>query len=262
MVTACAEYIVEIARTGNDYRNPRTFLREAEANINFAYICYFLYLFGFKYLQMRNAVRKNDSKTLDLIWRENLASARTAKGNKTNYSKLSVIVIYWGYALVEPLQTAFHNTRTLRWIYTHTGWDMIIEGLNKLIRQGVTANVTESLICKFIRRLNFTHIVSRGVEGMLAHFKRKEEGTAKDIDTDKELIKEFLRQHIGTTYAQCTAPTDVPLPGMDMSEWGGTRRARDVRRHTPWAQMADGMTDYRDYVTRKVGDLCPWHKWL
>ena len=225
-------------------------------------MCYFLYLFGFKYLQMRNAIRKNDSKVLDRIWRENLASARSAKGNKTNYSKMSVIVVYWGCALKEPLQTAFHNTRTLRWLYSHTGWDMIIEGLNKLITQGVTANVTEGLICKFIRRLNFTHVVTRGLETVLQRFRRREEGTDKDIDADVLLIKEFLREHIGTTYAEATLPSDDPLPGMDMSDWGGDRSARDRRNGTPWRQMEAGMQDYRDYVERKVADLCPWHKWV
>jgi hypothetical protein len=253
--------VVEIARTGNDYRNTQQFLRDAEANLNFSYICYFLYLFGFKYLQMRNAIRANDSKLLDLIWRENLASARTAKGNKTNYSKLSVVVVYWGYALVEPLQTAFHNTRTLRWMYSHTGWDMIIEGLNKLIRQGVTSNITEEYIKKFIRRLNFTHIVTRGVESILKHFKRSEQGVSKEIDTDVELMKDFLRKYVGTNYAECTAPSDEPLPGMDMSDWGGDRNARDIRNNTPMRQMEDAMRDYRDYVERKVGDLCSWHRW-
>ena len=262
LVRAFSEYVVEIARTGHDYRNAHRFLQNAEPNLNFAYICYFLYLFGFKYLQMRNAIRSNDSKTLDIIWRENLASARTAKGNKTNYSKMSVIVVYWGYALKEPLQTAFHNTRTLRWLYSHTGWDMIIEGLNKLIKQGVTANVTENLIKKFIRRLNFMHVVTRGLESCLQRFKRREEGTDKNVDDDVRLIKEFIYQHVGTTYAECTSPSDEPLPGMDMSEWGGDRSARDRRNGTPWRQMQAAMHDYRDYVKSKVGDLCGWHKWL
>ena len=262
MVRAFAEYVVEIARTGNDYRNAHQFLKDAEANINFAYICYFLYLFGFKYLQMRNAIRKNDSHVLDRIWRENLASARTHKGNKTNYSKMSVIVVYWGYALKEPLQTAFHNTRTLRWLYSHTGWDMIIEGLNKLIRQGVTANVTESLIQKFIRRLNFTHIVTRGLESVLLRFKRREEGVAKDIDNDVKLMKEFIRKHVGTTYDQATAPSDTPFPDMDMSDWGGDRNAHNMRNNTPWRQMESAMQDYREYVQRQVTNLCRWHRWI
>ena len=99
LVRAFAEYVVEIARTGHDYRNASRFLRNAEANLNFAYVCYFLYLFGFKYLQMRNAIRKNDSKVLDRIWRENLASARSAKGNKTNYTARCLSLLSTGAAL-------------------------------------------------------------------------------------------------------------------------------------------------------------------
>ena len=38
--------------------------------------------------------------------------------------------------------------------------------------------------------------------------------------------------------------------------------ARDRRNGTPWRQMEAGMQDYRDYVERKVADLCPWHKWV
>ena len=61
---------------------------------------------------------------------------------------------------------------------------MIIEGLNKLIRQGVTANITEGLIQKFIRRLNFMHVVTRGLESVLKRFKRREEGVDKNIDEE------------------------------------------------------------------------------
>ena len=86
----------------------------------------FLDLFGFAYVQFRKSVHKNDSKTLDKLWRDNLTTARTSKANKTNYSKMSVVLVYWGCALREPLQSVFHATRTLRWINTHVGWDFPI----------------------------------------------------------------------------------------------------------------------------------------
>jgi hypothetical protein len=101
LTRASSEYVVEISHTGSDYHNADHVLQLAEQNLSFAYVCYFLYLFAFMYLQMRSAVRQNDSLTLDLIWRENLATARST--NKTNYSQMSVILIYWGYCLVEPL---------------------------------------------------------------------------------------------------------------------------------------------------------------
>ena len=262
VTVAFSEYVVEIARTGNDFNDTRGFFRDADANLSFAYVCYFLWHFGFKYLQMRNAIRRNDSKTLDQIWRENLASARTAKGNKTNYAKMSVILIYWGVALVGDLATAFHNTRTLRWIDSHTGWDMFIEALNAMIKAAVTANITEDQIRKFIRRLNFTNVVNRGLEAVLRHYRKDPQAVDKQIRTDVEMMKEFLREKIGNNYAKATSPSDDNLLGLDLSEWGGDRNAQEKRNGTPWRQMQRAMADYRDYVERKVADLCPWHRWV
>ena len=65
LTVAFSEYVVEIAKSGNDYRDSARFFRDAEANISFSYICYFLWLFAFKYLDMRNAIRSNNSKKLD-----------------------------------------------------------------------------------------------------------------------------------------------------------------------------------------------------
>ena len=261
LTMAFSEYVVEIARTGNDFRNTGQFFRDAERNLSFSYICYFLWLFAFKYLEMRNGIRKNDSKCLDRIWRENLASARTARGNKTNYAKMSVILIYWGAALVGDLAIAFHNTRTLRWLDSHTGWDMFIEALNLCIKKAVTSHITEESICKFIRRLNFTNVVNRGLETVIRHFRKDPRAVDKVVRTDVDAIKEFLRGTIGTTYAQVTTASDANLMGIDLTDWGGDRTAREKRNGTPWAQMQRAMRDYRDYVQHKVADLCPWHSW-
>ena len=121
---ACAEYVVEISRTGTDFHATQHFLADAERNLSFAYIVFFLYLFAFKYLEYKHAVRRNGSQHLDMLWRENLSSTRTAKANKTNYRQMSVILVYWGAALVAPLQAFYHNTHTIRWIHAHVGWDM------------------------------------------------------------------------------------------------------------------------------------------
>ena len=261
VTVAFSEYVVEIARTGCDFNDTRRFFRDADANLSFAYVCYFLWHFGFKYLQMRNAIRTNDSAKLDLIWRENLASARTAKGNKTNYSKMSVILIYWGVALVGDLAIAFHNTRTLRWIDSHTGWDMFIEALNAMIKHSVTFHITEDQIRQFIRRINFTHVVNRGLETVLRYFRKDVYAVDKDIRTDVEMIKATLRQKIGSDYATCTSPSDANLLGLDLTDWGGDRSAHSKRNGTP-SQMQRAMADYCEYVEAKVSDLCPWHHWL
>ena len=258
VVEAFAEYVLEIAQTGCDYHNPTHFLRMAERNICFSYICYFLFLFGFKYVQMRKAIRENNSKLLDLIWRENLASARSELANKTQYSQMTVSLIYWGTALREPLHTAFHNTRTLRWVKTHVGWDLPIEMLNKWIKESVVSHVTEDYLKKFIRRINFTQRVKRQLETVQYVNRQPETEQLKQISTDKELIKKYLRENIGSDFATCTAHSDDDVLGLDLSSWGGKDH---MRENTPWKQTERKMQDYREYVRTHLGRLCPWHHW-
>ena len=170
-----------------------------------------------------------------------------------------VILIYWGTCLAEPLRTIFHNTRTLRWLHTHVGWDMPIEKLNMWIKMSVVANITYDLIHKFIRRLNFTHRVVRAMESLVYRFRKPDPESLKSIDNDVELIKEFLRQKIGRDFATATTPSDDNQLDLDMSDWGGNRNGR---ARAPWEQMRDAMRDYRAYVRTHVTDKCGWHKWL
>ena len=144
-----------------------------------------------------------------MLWRENLSSARTAAANKTNYRQMSVILVYWGAALVLPLQAFYHNTRTIRWIHHHVGWDMPIEKLNMWIKESVVSNISEFQIIKFIRRLNFMQVVARTIKSLVYWRRVRDAATPKDITADVLLIKEFLRTHIGTTYARATQPSDA-----------------------------------------------------
>lgn len=255
---ALAQYVVEIARTGTDYSACQQFLADAERNLSFAYIVFFLYMFGFKYLDYRMAVRRNQSKQLDLLWRENLASTRTAKANKTNYRQMSVVLVYWGTVLVEPLQTFYHNSRTIRWVWSHVGWDMPIEKLNGWIRESVVSNISKFQICQFIRRLNFMQHVIRGVKRLVWAKRARDTATVKDIDRDVQLILEFLRGTIGTTYREATRPSDNNLLGVDMADWGGLRRPR---ARAPFNQVRNANGGYRWYVRRQITKLCPWHHW-
>lgn len=268
LTTACAEYVLEISQTGTSFHACSIFLKDADANLSFAYVCQFLFLFGFKFKQMRDSVRTNDSATLDKIWRENLASARAAtkhggtdEPGKTNYALMSVVLVYWGRALKEPLASAFHNTRTLRWVHKHVGWDMPIEMMNKLIKESVVANITHELIAKVIRRLNFTWVVHRALDAVINANRRPDKAKLKDISTDKQRIKEWLRSSIGTTYAQATHASDANLLGVDMTRWGGDRTAASKRRSAPWAKRVAAMADYNDYILQKLRAYCHWHRW-
>ena len=258
-VRACAEYVVDISATGSDYHTPAHFLLAADANLSFAYVCQFLYLYGFMYLQMRDAIRQNQSALLDLIWCENLATARAS--GKSNYSVMSVIRIYWGIALREPLNSIYHSLRTLRWIHTHVGWDMFIEVLNCIIRSAVSSNVTQDFLRKFISQLNFTSVVNRALDSIIKANRECDKAKAKNIDQDVALIKDFLRASIGSNWGQATTPSEANLLNVDTANWGGQRNAR---QHTPWAQMDRAMSgdhNYRTYVEEKLTEYCPWHKW-
>lgn len=259
LTTAFAEYVVEISKTGTDYHLTARFLAATEHNLSFAYVVHFLYLFAFKYLSFRDAVRCNDSAALDLLWRENLASARTSLANKKNYSQMSVVLVYWGACLREPLQTIYHNTRTLRWINNHVGWDMPIEKLNMWIKESVVAQVTFDLIIKFTRYVNFTHVVIRALKRVFkANRADVTAGKLKNIRADVELIKSFLREKIGSTFGEATAECHENVLAIDVSQWGGQR---NVRSRAPWEQMKDHMEDYREYVRSTVVQICPWHHW-
>ena len=196
----------------------------------FSPLCYFLYLAGFKYLLMRNAVRCNDSSRLDLIWRENLPSARTSLANKTNYAPMLVVRVLARLlgpgarrAAADGLPQAAHAAPDP---YPRRVRDRPIENLNLLIREGVTTGITKDLITKFIRRLNFTSVVNRSLDAIFRWRRKEDQATDKNIDNDVGLIKEFLREKIGTNYTAATTATDLNDLELDLSSWGGSRHAR------------------------------------
>ena len=78
------------------------------------------------------------------------------------------------------------------------------------------------------------------------------------IDNDVARIKDYLRAHIGSTFAEATAPSDRNDLELDLSSWGGARRAR---QQTPWTQMAAAMADLDEYVRQTITRMCPWHTW-
>lgn len=120
------------------------------------------------------------------------------------------------------------------------------------------ANITWEQIEKFIRRLNFTGVVNRGLEAVFRSFRRAEKATDKNIDTTVEKLKDFLRESIGTTYAEATTASDDNDLNLDLTDWGGARRARGG---APWAQMAREMADVHEHVSDEIKDMCRWHKW-
>ena len=130
--------------------------------------------------------------------------------------------------------------------------------LNKWIKESVVSHVTEDYLKKFIRRINFTQRVKRQLETVQYANRQPETEHLKQISTDKELIKKYLRENIGSDFATCTAHSDDDVLGLDLSSWGGNNHERE---NTPWKQTERKMQDYREYVRMHLGRLCPWHHW-
>ena len=141
----------------------------------------------------------------------------------------------------------------------HVGWDMPIEKLNMWIKESVVSNISEWQIIQFIRRLNFVQFVVRSVKSLVYRRRARDSATPKDVAADVALIKEFLRTHIGTTYATATQPSDANLLSVDMSDWGGLRRPRAC---APFNQIRGAQAGVGEYVRRQVAKLCPWHHWM
>eukprot|EP00965_Chrysotila_dentata_P025722 854570-Pleurochrysis_carterae.AAC.2 len=66
---------------------------------------------------------------------------------------MAVSRVYWGCALREPLQSAYHGIRSLKLRWKHVGWDMFIERVNLDIRRYVSHHVSREHLKDFLRLL-------------------------------------------------------------------------------------------------------------
>ena len=109
LVRACTEYCIEMSQTagGHAVEDHAGFMHHASNNIDFAWVVQFLDGFGFLSLQFQQAVRSNDSATLDLLWREFYGLAHNARANKTQYCPMAILRVYWGLCLVDPLRDLY-----------------------------------------------------------------------------------------------------------------------------------------------------------
>ena len=101
--------------------------------------------------------------------------------------------------------------------------------------------------------------LSRALQRIVyANRKDNSSATLKDIATDVQLIKEFLRTNIGTTYAAATQQSNDNLLSVDMSDWGGRAYPR---ANAPFQQLRNAQNGYREYVQNQLQKLCPWQRW-
>ena len=116
LIAALVDYIA--ARTGTAapllprylLTNPAVLLEKVAGNASASMIVRFLFEYGLPYLALRNAVRTNDSNTLDLMWLIAFHWWRAA--NKYQYAIMAVYVTATRHALVTALERIYESHRT------------------------------------------------------------------------------------------------------------------------------------------------------
>ena len=116
LIAALVDYIA--ARTGTAaplvprylLTNPAVLLEKVAGNASASMIVRFLFEYGLPYLALRNAVRTNNSKTLDLMWL--IAFHWWRATNKYQYAIMAVYVTATRHALVPALERIYESHRT------------------------------------------------------------------------------------------------------------------------------------------------------
>ena len=202
-------------------------------------------------------MRSNNSAGLDLLWREYLALAKTATAHKTNYAPMAVLRVFWGQALVQPLNDLYHRVRTIPMgdaPGTNVGWDMPCENLHRAITASVRVLVSEDRISRFIDEWPFLERVASGLRQLMYRLRNRREPRMKEMDTDVQKLKILFRAKVGRDWATASAQNDRPkLIG---SGWRGR----------PWVEMQAAMTQQgresvHEWIVRHLQTNVPFFSW-
>ena len=112
---AAGEYLIELVDNdpaAEDWHDPALFMAKAQNNVNFDWLCHFLYDCAFWVLDFLQSVRGNKSKDLDALWREFYSAAHTGTAHKTQYVGMAIMRVFWGLALTPELAALYHAIRT------------------------------------------------------------------------------------------------------------------------------------------------------
>lgn len=262
LTRACAEFINEIAATpgAEDLDDPVPFLRKAEANIDFAWICHFAHDAGFMVLDFLQSVRGNSSDVLDILWREFFASAHSGTANKTQYVPMAIMRVFWGCALVPALNNLYHIIRTIPSGAAHgcgVGWDWAVEMLNAAIKAHVQHHVSEQQIKNFVANWALLEVVQERLRDLRNRHRNINNiaGHGPDVTNDVEKLKSIFRRVIGRTWAEATARNT----NSHVTEG-------PQRQMVPWREVRGVMTRAGNeaphaYVRRHVFALTPFFAW-
>ena len=258
---ACAEYINFVARLpgAEELSEPLAFMAKAEANRDFAWVCHFAFDAGFFVLDFLQSVRANDSKKLDILWREFFPSAHSGTANKTQYVPMSIMRVFWGRAMTADLSDLYHKLRTIPMSERYgsgVGWDMAIEMLNAAIKAHVNHFVSEAQVKHFVENWAMLECVQEhmrtlaygaGVQGARSH----QPDAGPDVTT---LVNKF-KEIIGTTWSQVTRNNNVS------HVTSGPRRAGVPWRETAAVMRRTGRDAPDAYIRRHVSQLTPFFVW-
>ena len=260
LTRACAEYVNFVATTPGapSLTDPSGFIAHAEHNIDFAWVCHFLYDAGFLVLDFLQSVRANESEKLDLLWREFFCSAHSGTANKTQYVPMAIMRVFWGMALAPELSALYHKIRTIPTNSGEscTGWDMAIEQLNLAIKSHVCHRISEVQIDKFIETWALLeHVQERMRTYLYSGRSHSTLGHSVDSKKDVDALVAKFKAVIGTTWAEATRNNT----NSHVTE--GAQRARK-----PWHEVADvmartGADSPAQYVRTHVRNLTPFFEW-
>ena len=239
LTRACAEYLNFLAKSPGapSFDDPAPILAQAEANIDFAWICHFVYDAGFFTLDFLQGVRGNDSHLLDLLWREFFASAHTGTANKTQYVPMSIMRVFWGMAMTPELHKLYHRIRTIPSgdaPGSNVGWDMAVEMLNAAIKSHVAHQVSHEQIANFLANWALLESVQERlrnfVYGGRPGVRRSSHAADATEDVNKLVAKFKSMPTLGATWAAAIRPNTVS----HVTE--GHQRNR-----VPWREVAAAM---------------------
>ena len=259
---ACAEYLNFLADSPGapSFDEPAPILAKAEANIDFAWVCRFVYDAGFAVLDFLQAVRGNDSKRLDLLWREFFASAHTGTANKTQYVPMSIMRVFWGLALTPELDRLYHKIRTIpsgKGLGCGVGWDMAVEMLNAAIKAHVQHQVSHTQIENFIRNWALLECVQERLRDYIYGGRQGVRRASHHADptTDVNTLVDEFKAVIGDTWAKAITPNTTSHVTV------GHQRAR-----VPWREVAAAMRrpspeSPHEEIHRHVSHLTRFFPW-
>eukprot|EP00966_Prymnesium_polylepis_P009466 218399-Prymnesium_polylepis.1 len=186
--------------------NSTAVLAACSANIDLEWLSHYLHDYAFMYWEMRQAVRGNDSKRIDMVWRECVSFMHTDESHKTQYAPMAILRIFWSEALSPALASIYHKNRTVSlhcFSGSNVGWDMPIEKENLMISNNVVRPSFDA-IKKYVRQLNFLSPVNRAIEKVFFSKRTIQPSKKKKIDEDVQAVVDFLVELLGGTWAQAS----------------------------------------------------------